>query len=159
MQCPGCFNPETHNNGLRLLTPVERLVAEIEDDCEDIEGITVSGGEPLEQAEGLAELLRAVRERTRLSVVLFSGYTLGEIKLLPHCEALLSRVDVLVAGRFVKTLRLSHGLRGSSNQIIHLLSDRYEIHQVEKTPGGEICIDTYGAVSVTGVDPPQVFHR
>jgi anaerobic ribonucleoside-triphosphate reductase activating protein len=159
LQCPGCFNPETHAHEPRLLVQVEPLVRELEHAGSAIEGITISGGEPLEQPHGLVNLLRRIRERTRLSVILFSGYTLPEIERMPHADPVLARVDVLVAGRFVGALRRSHGLRGSSNQTIHLLSDRYRLHEVEESPVGEISIDRQGAVSVTGIDPPRVWCR
>lgn len=159
LRCPGCFNPETHAHKPARLVPVDRLVSEIQHAGRAIEGITISGGEPLEQPEGLNALLRRVKERTDLSVILFSGHTLAEIERMPHADSVLAMVDVLVAGRFVEALRLSHGLRGSSNQTIHLLSDRYDVHQVQESPVGEISIDRRGAVSVTGIDPPRVLCR
>jgi len=139
--------------------PVERLVGDLECAGRAIEGITISGGEPLEQPAGLSALLRGVKERTDLSVILFSGHTLAEIERMPHADSVPAMVDVLVAGRFVEALRLPHGLRGSSNQTIHLLSDRYDIHQVEESPVGEISIDQSGVMSVTGVDPPLIVRR
>lgn len=159
LRCPGCFNPETHTHKPAQLVPVERLVSELEHAGRAIEGITISGGEPLEQPHALAKLLNEIEKRTQLSVILFSGYTLAEIKRMPHADSVPAMVDVLVAGRFVAALRLSRGLRGSSNQTIHLLSDRYNIRQVEESPVGEISIDQSGAVSVTGVDPPRIVHR
>lgn len=159
LRCPGCFNPETHAHKPTRLVQVERLVAELVYAGRSIEGITISGGEPLEQPRALATLMHAVKERTQLSIILFSGYTLAEIEHMPYADSVLAVVDVVVAGRFVEALRLSHGLRGSSNQTIHLLSDLYDIHQVEESPIGEISIDQRGVMSVTGIDPPLIVRR
>lgn len=149
--CPGCFNPGTHDAaGGREIT-VEELTAQIAT-TRDIEGISLSGGEPLQQAEGAAALLDAARA-LGLSTLAFSGYALDEIRALPHGIAVLDRLDVLIDGRYVAGERLATGLRGSANQRIHLLTSRYERAQVEATPVAEIHIDTRGEVVLTGVDP------
>jgi anaerobic ribonucleoside-triphosphate reductase activating protein len=65
----------------------------------------------------------------------------------------LARLDVLIDGRYVSTERLATGLRGSANQRILLLTDRYSLADVEATPTGEIRIGPTGEVVLTGVDP------
>lgn len=149
--CPGCFNPKTHDaTGGREIT-VTDLAAQLAE-ARDIEGISLSGGEPLQQAEAAAALLDAARARG-LSTLAFSGYTLDEIGALPHGRAVLDRLDVLIDGRYVAGERLATGLRGSANQHIHLLTSRYARAEVEATPIAEIRIDTRGQVILTGVDP------
>jgi len=152
--CPGCFNPATHSSEPRLLMPEANLLAQILAAQREIEGITISGGEPLQQPEGLLRLLAGVRASTRLSVLLFSGYTKEEIMQMPFGPAVLSYVDVLIAGRYIHALRLARGLRGSSNQTIHLLTDRYRLEDIEETPTAELSIDLAGTVSISGIDPP-----
>jgi len=131
---------------------VERIIAQEQ----MIEGITISGGEPLQQAEALLKLLSAVRAHTQLSVLLFSGYRMGEIQQMSYGVQILERVDVLIAGRYVQTRRLAHGLRGSANQEIHLLTGRYTLEEVEQTPAAEVWIDPQGNIMVSGVDPPSI---
>jgi anaerobic ribonucleoside-triphosphate reductase activating protein len=83
-----------------------------------LDGITLSGGEPLTQARTLAPLARAVKER-RLSVMLYSGYTFEEILQNDGGRALLSYTDVLVDGKFERQKRsLELPFRGSANQRI-----------------------------------------
>jgi anaerobic ribonucleoside-triphosphate reductase activating protein len=65
----------------------------------------------------------------------------------------LAALDVLVDGRYVAGERLAEGLRGSANQRIHLLTDRYTRAAVEATPVAEIRIDPSGAAILTGVNP------
>ena len=77
--------------------------------------MSLSGGEPLQQAAACVALLDAARARG-LSTLAFSGYTLDEIRALPHGPDVLARLDVLIDGRYESTARLATGLRGSANQ-------------------------------------------
>lgn len=154
--CPHCFNPETHSSTPRMMVSVAELVNGLTRLEGAIEGITISGGEPSQQAEGLLRLLAGVRASTQLSIILFSGYTLGEIQRMPLGPAILAFVDVLIDGRYVHARRLARGLRGSSNQTTHLLTDRYTLEQIERTPPAEIRIDADGTIWVTGVAPARV---
>ena len=143
--CPGCFNPATHPEAGRSVE-----VGELE--LGDVEGISLSGGEPLQQAAGAAALLAAARARG-LSTLVFSGYTLAEIEQLPGGPAVLAATDVLIDGRYVASERLATGLRGSANQRIHLLTSRYQLADVEATPVAEIRIAPGGDLVLTGVNP------
>lgn len=152
--CAGCFNPATHGPGDGREVALAELVAELDAAraAGPIEGLSLSGGEPLQQAPAAAALLDAARARG-LSTLAFSGYTLAEIRALPGGPDVLARLDVLIDGRYVAGQRLATGLRGSANQTIQLLSDRYTRADVEATPVAEIRIDPRGEVVLTGVDP------
>jgi len=154
--CPGCFNPETHPSESRWTIPAIALARDLAGRQSEIEGITVSGGEPLEQPEGLLQLLTALRTTTHLSTVLFSGYTLDETMKTACGPRILRLVDVLIAGPFVQARRIARGLRGSANQVVHLLTNRYTAHDIANTPPGEICIDPSGDVHLTGVAPRRI---
>jgi organic radical activating enzyme len=90
------------------------------------EGISFSGGEPFLQASALALLAREVRRSGR-SVVSYSGFTLQELQSgeVPDAAALLSELDILIDGPFVPAQAATLPWRGSSNQQIHFLTDRY----------------------------------
>ena len=79
LACPGCFNPETHAIEGGQSIAVAEFFDLIDSQAGEIEGLTVSGGEPLQQLEALTQLLRLVREHTELSVLLFTGLRLEEI--------------------------------------------------------------------------------
>ena len=150
LRCPGCFNPTTHAHAHGLLIPVDEVFASLAHPPEPVEGITISGGEPLEQASPLLALLRRVRAETSLSVLLFTGLPWEQAKR--HAD-LGSLVDVVLAGPYVVRHHLAQGLRGSSNKTIHLLTPRYTRADLEAVPAAEIFIDPTGTITLTGIDP------
>jgi anaerobic ribonucleoside-triphosphate reductase activating protein len=154
--CPGCFNPATHAAEPLWQVPVAEFVRQIVAATHSLEGITISGGEPLQQPEALLELLAAVRAHTTLSVLLLSGYTLPEIRQISLGPAILAHVDVVIAGRYVQARRLAYGLRGSANKTVHLLTDRYNLKDIEQIPPAEVVIDTTGNIAISGINPPEV---
>ena len=157
--CAGCFNPATHPTvGGReidvseLATELATAVSAAARAGTPLDGLSLSGGEPLQQAAAAVALLDAARA-LGLSTLAFSGYTIDEIRELPHGPDVLARLDVLVDGRYVSTERLASGLRGSANQRIQLLTPRYTQADVEATPVAEIRIGPTGEVVLTGVNP------
>lgn len=126
LRCPGCCNPEMFGpQGGRLVEP-DALAAEALA-MPGLEGVSLLGGEPTEQAEPLARFAAAVRQGG-LSVMLYSGHTLAELraKADPHVEALLAATDLLVDGRYEQRQpEKSRRWLGSSNQVLHFLTDRY----------------------------------
>ena len=95
-----------------------------------IEGVTYSGGEPFEQADGLYHLGRRIKDHG-LTLMSYSGYTLEEIRGSDDRfkERLASILDILIDGRYVKSLASPLLWRGSSNQKVHFLSERYETYK------------------------------
>jgi anaerobic ribonucleoside-triphosphate reductase activating protein len=151
--CAGCFNPATHPAAGPSST-VEAVVEQLARAATagDVEGLTLSGGEPMQQAPAALELLLAAR-RLGLSTLMFSGYTREELATHALGPAALAHLDVLVDGRYRADLRSGEELRGSRNQRIHLLSSRYREEDVAGTPAAEIRIAADGSVVLTGVDP------
>ena len=117
-KCPGCQNPQTHDFNGGELTTTEEILAKI-DGNPLLKGITLSGGEPFEQAAPLIEIVKAVKARG-LDVWAYSGYLFDELiegKAGPLAVELLKLCDVLVDGLFVQELKtFSAKWRGSSNQ-------------------------------------------
>jgi anaerobic ribonucleoside-triphosphate reductase activating protein len=129
LRCPGCCNPAMLPFEGGQAVGVGTLVEEIHDARERsaIEGITLLGGEPMAHASGAAVLAGAVR-RLGLSVMVFSGYTLEEIRRRgdPDELALLSLTDLLVDGPYRRDLpETRRRWIGSANQRVHFLSGRY----------------------------------
>ena len=153
IRCEGCFN--TH---LWAPTGSERDAAELAEEivaagC-DIEGITVLGGEPFEQAPGVAELCRTIRSHG-LSTMVFSGFELAHLHGpdAPHgSRELLDACDVLVDGPYLRD-RPDHERPwlGSTNQQFRLLTDRYEPKDFEAEDLLEIRLRPDGSVLVNGM--------
>lgn len=96
---------------------VEDIATKLLDD--DLCNVSFSGGDPMFQAEGFAQLARMIKAKSNKTIWCYSGYTLEEILSDPDKKDLLANVDVLVDGRYVEALRDTDLLfRGSSNQRI-----------------------------------------
>lgn len=163
--CPGCFNPATHavdpGPGTAPQTPqtIDELAAAMAAArTTGTTGLSLSGGEPLQQPQAARALLDAARA-LGMSTLAFSGYTIDEIRALPGGPDVLARLDVLIDGRYVAGDRLATGLRGSANQRIHRLTERYLLAEVEATPVAEIRIGPDGEVILTGVNPLKLKQR
>jgi anaerobic ribonucleoside-triphosphate reductase activating protein len=118
-----------------------------------IEGVSVLGGEPLQQRLAVMELLTLIRAETPLSIILWSGFTLEEISRMPEAERLFGLIDVLIAGRYEHEKRLARGLRGSTNKTVTFFSGRYTRADIDSVPECEIIFTEDGEVLVTGIDP------
>lgn len=117
-KCKGCFNPETHDfNGGELFN-VDDIIKEINDDYM-IDGVTFSGGDPVEQAESFAYIAKNINND--LTVWCYTGYTFEYLlewsKTDNNIKDLLENIDVLVDGRFeIDKLSNQCKFRGSTNQ-------------------------------------------
>ena len=120
--CEGCLARNTRFGAYRDVS-VRDLAREIIDSGCD--GITVSGGEPFLQAEALAELVREVRRGRDMGVIVYSGFTLEELREKNGCEGLLGLADILIDGRYIRELDDGRAYIGSANQRLHYLTGRY----------------------------------
>jgi anaerobic ribonucleoside-triphosphate reductase activating protein len=152
--CTGCFNPETHIRTAGESRSVDDLFDEIRN-TKSIEGLTISGGEPLQQLPALAKLLARVRAGTKLSIVVFTGFSWDEAQRIPGFNAMLPSIDVLIAGRFNKEKRTARSLIGSSNKTFRFLTGRYTQADFDPIPEAEVYIGAEGQISFSGIDPLQ----
>ena len=136
-RCPGCLYPEgrpLHQNGYWLDSQI--IIDEIKQQPK-LTGITISGGEPFLQAEELAGLIKRLKEETALDIMLYSGYTMKELRAENNIfiNYILNHSDLLVDGEYKEELNTNKIYRGSDNQVIHFLSPKYEAFKtiMEKT--------------------------
>ena len=153
LACPGCYNPATHAHAGGEVASVHDIFERITALSDSIQGVTISGGEPLQQLRPVLRLLRRLRAETPLSVLMFSGYRWDEIRRMPDANELLSCLDVLIAGRYDDRLRVAKSLRGSSNKTVHFLTPRYGPADLEQVPPAEVIITAAGEVVMSGIDP------
>ena len=127
--CRGCFQPDTwdFDYGQEFTDDtVDEIVESLEPDY--IEGLTLLGGEPMEQVnqEGILPLVKRVRERfgDKKNIWCYSGY-IYDTEILPvdgrahfdTTDELLSLMDVLVDGEFqLEKKDITLRFRGSGNQ-------------------------------------------
>jgi anaerobic ribonucleoside-triphosphate reductase activating protein len=121
--CKGCTSPYGRPMKENILVEINS-VAQSTINNTHIEGITISGGEPFLQASKLSRLLNTVKTaRPDLNVIVFTGF---EIENLDWDEAkdLLSKIDLLIDGLYIEELNDDKGIRGSSNQRFHYITDK-----------------------------------
>jgi len=118
-RCEGCHNQHTWDKKSGFEMSIDDIISQVRSNSLT-DGLTLSGGEPFDQAADCAGLAAAVRE-DGLNVWVFSGYTFEELfakaKHDSDVHELLSHTDVLVDGRYIVEERtLSRKWCGSSNQ-------------------------------------------
>ena len=114
-KCPGCHNPKSHDMNGGYLKDINEIIAEI-DENQLLDGITLSGGEPMLQIEPLIEICKAVKYRG-LNIVIYSGFIFEQIIKDSRMKSLLEVCDMLIDGKFEQNKKsLSLLYRGSTNQ-------------------------------------------
>ncbi len=118
-KCPNCFNEEYQDfqAGQEWTdTQTQEIIDYVSDP--NVSGLTLLGGEPMQNVEGLRSVVRAVRAAQPTKTIwVYSGYTWEEILADENRLSLLRLCDVLVDGRFIDALRdPALRFRGSSNQ-------------------------------------------
>ena len=129
LRCPGCCNPEFlpfKGGETRTAAEMTAWMTQART-ASGIEGITLLGGEPFAHAAAGVALASAARE-LGLSVMVFSGYTIEELRAQesPEVSRLIALTDILVDGPYDRD-RPDNERRwiGSTNQRIHFLTSRY----------------------------------
>jgi len=122
--CDGCIAKEMNKQNPTNMD-VEDLVKIFS--SEDVEGITISGGEPFLQAEALAKMVKEIREIRDYGVIVYSGFEYEELIKSndPVVTEFLKEIDILIDGKYIKEEDDGKPYRGSANQKIRLLTERY----------------------------------
>ena len=123
-RCDGCHNPETwsHDGGKDM--SIEEILSEV---LEPEVDITISGGDPIYQLDGLVELCKRLKERGK-NIWVYTGFSLQYLIVSYKFNELLKYINALVDGKYIKTLK-PVPFRGSSNQRIHMFEDGKYIGQ------------------------------
>ena len=120
-RCKGCSNPELWEFQDRYYTSPQLVCDLIKQIAKDhpIDGFTITGGDPMYQANDLQQLivhLRAISE----DILVYTGYSLNELS-----SDQLDGIAVLIDGEYIESRNNNCILRGSDNQLIHILDDRF----------------------------------
>ncbi len=141
LNCPGCWNPRTHPfSGCEW--SVEAVLAELLE-CHGrhpVEGVTFSGGEPMQQARELDQLIHGLRSALpALGVGMFTGYTEEELDAGRYYtwqqagveqrralwRSIRGGLDFAVMGRYDREQPCDAPMRTSANQELRLFSGRH----------------------------------
>ncbi len=119
--CRGCWVPFLHPTEAGVLIPVNRLADALLDPAYERHGVSILGGEPMLQSEGLLALVRALRARGCRHILVYSGYTYERLRQMAACQpmigTILDQIDVLIDGPYVEAHTQSAGpWTGSGNQ-------------------------------------------
>lgn len=121
--CPDCHNEEMQDFTYGESVTLSDIIGKISKNIAIIDGVTLSGGEPFEQCEGLLPLLEELR-KMHLSIWVYTGYLYEDLCKDPLKSKLLPLIDVLVDGPYMTAYKDDHlRYRGSSNQRFLKLSD------------------------------------
>ena len=121
--CKNCYNPETWSHYRNNLILVDEIFESIKNSSAT--GVTISGGDPFEQPEELFYLLTKIKQLDLSDgVIVFTGFTIDEIRVREELNKSLDYIDVLIDGLYIEEKRISSGLAGSSNQQFHFLTDK-----------------------------------
>jgi anaerobic ribonucleoside-triphosphate reductase activating protein len=164
--CPGCIVPESWSATTGQVVSLTELAAWVLAQS-DIEGITLSGGEPLLQAPALTELIDQLRRERDLGVVCYTGYRLKDLQQrgTDAQRQLLSRIDLLIDGRYQAAQHDNLLWRGSRNQQLRLLTPRYAtdlekyLSQGDRSAGLEFLTNTEQEITFTGVPERANFRQ
>lgn len=148
LRCSGCWNSGTWDPTVGIGVTADDLIQQILS-TEGTEGVTFTGGEPFQQARVLADVAEAV-QRAGLSVFVFTGYTLDEVKQKgADAQRLLQHTDTLVMGRYIQSLAIEdRPWLASSNQVIYHQTTRHAAESLVELC--EMRIGPDGDITVTG---------
>lgn len=128
-KCKGCANPELWDKDKYpdmdiedLKDIIQRLYEKING---QVDGITISGGEPFEQAEELLQLVQFLHKKTE-DILIFSGKKIEELIQEKNATEIIDKITVLVDGEYIEDENFGEVLRGSKNQRIHVLKESFK---------------------------------
>jgi len=128
-RCNGCISPDSRPPDGGWLIDCIDLAKQIT--MANIEGITISGGEPFLQATALANVIEMVKKEKDIGVIIYTGFLYSELIVAQRQDwaNLLSMTDALIDAPYIQNQNDGLSFRGSSNQTLHLLTKRYEMYK------------------------------
>ena len=113
IRCDRCITPDSWDPTAGYLVPVDRLADALLDPAYDRDGVSILGGEPFQQADGLLALVRALRARGCRHTIVYSGHTYDCLRRMaerqPAIGVVLDQIEVHVDGPYVQALAESAG--------------------------------------------------
>ena len=125
LRCKGCTNQHLWEFGKGIDVTIEEILNQ----CNDLDGITLHGGEPLDQANVLVELIKKLKQQGK-TVILFTGYVFKELNKVQK-QAWTSS-DIVISGRYEEQNRNIYlQFRGSTNQNVFTHKGKYKDYKIK----------------------------
>lgn len=124
--CHGCHNKESWNPHAGEVMTEEKLTQLIHliNTNPYLDGITLSGGDPLYNPRELLVFLHRLKQETQLPILLYTGYTIEQINADEAMRECLLYIDMVMDGKFEKEKRFPvKSFRGSWNQRLFYLEN------------------------------------
>lgn len=138
LACPGCWNQWTWSFKPKSMVSPDDLFERIA--VARPEGVTFTGGEPFLQPRPLLNLARRIKKELGLSLQIFTGFDLDELRGRAQRE-LLGLADIVVAGRYDSS-------KPNNGQKVHWFSgEEWPFNntdvEVEIAPDGSLLLTGY----------------
>jgi len=152
IKCKGCWNPETHPGGGKLIS-VGTILQELIDGA--YFGLTITGGEPFDQADAILQL-GAFAKQKGFSSIVFSGFTFSVINRIHGIKKITESFDVVLSDPYVTQPEYRSVEEALSNKTLTFLTDRHNQKEFELIPPCEVIIGRDGEVRITGLSVPRL---
>ena len=124
-RCHGCSNPELWERKKQFrvsLSSVMKLIEMIAAQNQ-VEGFTITGGDPFYQPTALKRLLKEIKPISQ-DILVYTGYTIEEVKRID--ASILKDIAVLIDGPYIEGQNKGSILKGSDNQNIYICDPNYQ---------------------------------
>ncbi len=127
-RCYNCSNAELWDIDSTKEIPLNKIMDLILNIDKQVDGITITGGEPFIQYHELSKLVRLLNQVGVEDILIYTGYTLNQLieMNIKDIDEILDSISVLIDGKYVDKLNDNKALRGSSNQNINILNPRFK---------------------------------
>lgn len=163
IRCPGCVSADTWASR-EDATTVDQVVEAASRWMTEAQGVTISGGEPFDQPEALALLLKALPLTPAQDVLVYSGHPFERIR--NHPSVLNGQIDALMSDPYAVGQAQTLPLRGSDNQRLHLLTalgkQRFSCFNdpmASSLRSLDVMFDSDGTVWLAGIPRPGDMER
>ncbi|WP_430875475.1 4Fe-4S single cluster domain-containing protein [Gilliamella sp. G0441] len=155
LRCEGCISVDTWATAKTLIS-IEQLMMKLSSYLPLIDGITISGGEPFDQFEALLAIVVQLRERTKVDILVYTGYGVEDIT--DQLQQIKPYIDVLISDPFQRQSSQTLRLRGSDNQRLHCFTsqavEKFAYYQQAVTTEDkvlDVMFDAEGVVWFAGI--------
>lgn len=163
LRCEGCISVDTWATA-KTLIPIDQLMMALSSYLPLVDGITISGGEPFDQFDALLAIVAQLREKTKVDILVYTGYSIEDIP--DQLQQIKPYIDVLISDPFQRQTSQTLRLRGSDNQRLHCFTsqakEKYAYYQQVVTTNDnvlDVMFDAEGVVWFAGIPKHDDFIK